>query len=210
MTTGLVRVTTIPAYAQGSSQALAMTERGELLIAEALPRLADVVRQGGSFYKVTDAVAAVTAVPTTTAPHSLWNGESAGGPSYVVDRISWICTTSNAAASRFTMVAMLNKAAVASQPATADTATTVSTLDGSDYTGKALSSHTVTVVNDNWFQLGPSVETALSATVGASLEAECLFIVKPGYLLNVAIVAQSTTALGKVAFRLHKVQLTVA
>lgn len=210
MTTALVRSTTIPAYAQGSSNSLQANERGELLIAQALPRLTDLVRQGGSFVKLSDAVACVTAIPTTTAPHVFWNGEPAGGKTIVVEGLGWKCTTSAAAAARVGLAVCLNLTLSGSQPATADSATTVSTLNGKAYSGYLKSSHSVTVVDDIWWPIGDTVETALTATLPVHfyVPVEGKILIPPGGVLCVAAVATNATMAGKVALHFHQMQLT--
>jgi hypothetical protein len=212
MTTGYVRSTTIPAYAQGSSNSLQLTERGELLIAEGLPRLVDLVRQGSSWVKLTDEVACVNAaLPTTTAPHTIWNGEPAGGKTYIIDRLNWTCTTSAGAAGHFSMCCMLNAATAATQVATADTATAVTVLDGKAYSGNLKTSHTCTVVNDGWFTVGGVFETALTATVGCQLDVllPTPVLLRPGGRFSVGVVAVNATAKGILSVFGHEIQLPV-
>jgi hypothetical protein len=213
MTTGYVRSTTIPAFGQGTMNPIMTTERGELLIASGLPAIADLVRQGSSFVKITDAVVCLNAaLPTTTAPHTLWNGEPAGGKTYIIERLNWTCTTSAGAASRFSMCCMLNLLTATAAPATADTATTVNVLNGKTYGGKLVTSHTVTVVNDGWFTVGPTYETALTATKGAQLDVVLPIpvLLRPGGLFSVGVVAVNATAAGVLSIYGHEVQLTVA
>ena len=201
----------LPDYAEGNQGRYHINPRGNLLASQDLPERTEIVRLGDSWAKQTDAVAAVTALPTTTAAHTLWNGEPPGATAktYVIDAIGWVCTTSNAAASRFTMVVCNNILPVTAVPATSDTQATVSTLNGRPYPGRAKTSHTVTVVNDLWWPIGQSAETALSATVGASLwvDVRGLLQVQPGGLLGVSIIAQSTTAVGRLVYVWHEVPL---
>lgn len=198
--------------ADGMSEQPDINNRGESVVAQGLPERTEIVRLGGSFVKLSDAVACVTAIPTTAAPHYLWNGEPANGKSYVVDSLNWQCSTSAGAASMFSMLACLSILPVTAQPATADTAATVSTLNGRKYGGRAQTSHTVTIVDDKWWPLGlPFHSGALTATVGAQLEVPVngLIIIPPGCGLSVAVLAVNTTALGRLAYRWHEVQLPV-
>ena len=78
----------------------------------------ELTRRGTTFGKLTDAVAAIaTAIPTTTAAHTLWNGEPIGGKCYIIDSLTWYCITSTGAASSFGMLACLNPTVVTAQPA---------------------------------------------------------------------------------------------
>jgi hypothetical protein len=207
----LARNQSVPQLFELQPTAAYTNSRGETLTAQSLPERAELTRLGNSWVIRTAAVACVTAVPTTTAPASIWNGEPAGGKSYVIDNIGWVCTTSNAAATMFGLLACLNVLPLASQPASTDTLA-ISSLNGRKYSGKAGMSHTVTVVDDNWVALGNAGNTnALTATVGYTLwvPIEGLIIVPPGYLLNLAVIAQSTTAFGKFMVQYHEVQLPV-
>ena len=102
LTLGNLRSLVVPTLTnEGQPAPLYVDPRGAALVSQDLPERAEIARLGGTVIMRTDEVACVTAVPTTTAAHTLWNGESAGGKSYVIDRITWTCTTSNAAASSF-------------------------------------------------------------------------------------------------------------
>jgi hypothetical protein len=174
---------------------------------------------GGSFVLRTPEVACVTAVPTTTAPFTLWNGEAqpsatfplhAGGLVYVIDAIGWLCTTSAGAASMFQLLALIPKLPVAAQPDTAGTLV-INGQSGQPYSGLAKVSVTVTVVDDGWFSAGNKAETPLTATGGLGLEVafEGGLIVPPGHLLALACLAVNTTAKGKFMIRYHEVELPV-
>jgi hypothetical protein len=183
--------------------------RGDLQVAQALPERADLVRLGGSWIIRTAAVACVTAVPTTTAPATIWNGEPAGGKYYLIDNIGWICTTSAGAASMFALLAMVNILPQSSNPATADTLA-IATLNGRKYQGRAGMSHAVTVVDDNWCAVGNAGNAnALTATVGYAfwVPIESLIILPPGYLLSLACIAANATAQGKFCVQYHEVQI---
>ncbi len=188
-------------------------------IVQGLPPRTELTRAGGSFVIRTPEVACVTAVPTTTAPFTLWNGEaqpstayptSPGGLVYVIDAIGWLCTTSAAAASMFQLLALIPKAPVAAQPDTAGTLV-IDGLSGQAYSGLAKVSATVTVVDDGWFSAGNKAETPLSATGGLGFEVpfEGGLIIPPGHLLALACLAVNTTGKGKFMIRYHEVEIPV-
>ena len=189
--------------------------RGELLVSPALPERAELVRLGNSWIIRTAAVACVTAVPTTTAPAYLWNGENVGGKSYVIDALGWICTTSAGSRSMFALLACLNQTPVSAAPATADPLA-IATLGGRAYSGLAAMGHAATVVDDNWVPIGqtgntaPLGSTAGRATVGLTVwqPIQGTIIVPPQYLLNLACIAVNTTAAGQFAVLYHEVQLS--
>lgn len=188
---------------------MAQNPNDATIVTQLLPERAELTRRGDTYIIRTDEVACVTAVPTTTAPHVLWNGEAASGKSYVIDRIGWVCTTSAGAASMFQILAVVNQATSATQPTTADTANLISANGGLLSRSLAKTSHTVTVADDFWFPLGPSFVTALTATAGAALEAwvDGGIILKPKGTLGLAVIAANTTAKGKFAIRYHEIQL---
>src|SRR5512146_1524614 len=121
LTLGNLRSLVVPTYTGESlPSSVGINPRGAVITTQDLPPRAELTRFGNSVVHRTDEVACVTAIPTTTAPHTFWNGEANGGKSYVIDRLVWTCTTSAAAASAFSLVAVVNVAATATVPSTAD------------------------------------------------------------------------------------------
>jgi hypothetical protein len=208
---GLVKGASFINAPPGSDMRMLSEPTGEMLSAQSLPERAAIVRLGRSWVKCTDAVACVTAIPTTTAPHTFWNADSRR--SMIIDRVSWQCSTSAGAASMFSLLGMLNVLPVAAQPSTTDTATGITGLSGKANGSSVKSSHTVTVVNDQWFPLGQiGFPGALTATVGAQIDTAIngLIIVPPLSLLSFAVVAANTTAVGKISLFWHDVELQLA
>ena len=211
LTLGNLRSLVVPTLTnEGQPAPLYVDPRGAVMVSQDLPERSAIARLGGTVIMRTDEVACVTAIPTTTAAHTLWNGESAGGKSYVIDRLTWQCTTSAAAASAFALVAVVNKAAATSAPSTADTQAQTVYTTGKGYAGKAKPSHTVTVVDDVWFPVGnSSTPSALTGTVGVSIDVDLrgMIVLAPGYVMGVSCVAANTTAKGKLSFWFHEVQI---
>lgn len=197
---------------EGNPTILGVGPRGDALVSQDLPERSQIARLGSTVIMRTDSVACVTAVPTTTAAHTLWNGETTGsGKAYVIDRITWVCLTSAAAATNFSMQGVVNKTAAASVPATADTQAQTVYSTGRGYSGKARVSHTVTVVDDVWFPLGNTLVTALTTTIGHTLDVPINgeIILAPGYVMGVSIMAVNTTAKGTLCWWFHEVTLPV-
>lgn len=208
----VVRGTQIDNFGQGTPQSPQITPRGESLVAQATAALQEYIRQGQSWSKLSDEVVCVTAVPTTTASFALWNGEPQGGKCYIIDSLAWVCTTSAGAASKFAMVVQLDSKLYTAQPATADTATGIFSRSGRGaYSGRAKSSKTVTVLDSGWMPVGNSIETALTATGGAQIEAQINggLILQPQQLLCVAVIAVNNTAAGKVSYRWTEMPLPI-
>lgn len=187
-------------YPEGDNGALHVTPRGDLIVAQGSSYRAEGTRLGMRYGKLTDAVASIaTAIPTVSAVHSLWNGEAAGGKSYVLESVTAICITSAGAASGFGMVGMLNVLPITAVPATADTLTKVTSMNGKVYPGRAKTSHAVTVPDDGWWPMPlQNTFTTGAGTVTGSLVMHAPLdggvIVPPGCLFNVSTCTVGTTA----------------
>src|SRR5271154_6694389 len=76
-------------YAENrEDEQLHLNSRGDVIIAQGLPELAELVRLGNSFQAYFGTgVTALNALPTTTAHLSIYNGEPANGSCYLIDTI---------------------------------------------------------------------------------------------------------------------------
>ena len=199
-------------YAEGLSGLVTVNPRDDLVMAQGLPARAELTRTSVSYGKLTDAVAAIaTAIPTVAAAHTLWNGEPAGGKSYVLESVTWLSVTSAAAISGFGMVGCLNVLPLTAVPATSDTLTKVTSMNGRLYSGKAKSSHGVTVIDDGWWPL-PAMNSAVTGgtvTGGLVLHAQLdgSVIIPPGCVFCTSVCAVNTTAAGNLFYRWSEVQL---
>ncbi len=196
----------IVSYSEGDNGALHVNPRGDLITAQGSAYRAEGTRLGLRYGKLTDAVATIaTAVPTTTAAHTLWNGEAAGGKSYVLESVTWLSITSAAAASGFGLVGCLNVLPLTAQPSTADTLTKVTSMNGKVYGGRAKSSKTVTVVDDGWWPLPITTTFTLgTGTVSGSLIMHAPIdggvIIPPGCVFGASALSVGTTATGNMFF----------
>jgi hypothetical protein len=207
-----VRKTGVPDYNDGAEASIALTRTGSVIVQEAGSKYQESARLNQLYAKTTDAVATIAAaLPTTTAAHTLWNGNGVGGKSLVLEAIAWNCTgTSSGAADMFAAMGMLDTTANATVPTTSDTATAISSLNGGTYAGGAKSAHTVTVVDKGWFFLGNNVSSgALTATKGTQLYVpiEGMIIVRPTHQFCLTIAGVSTTAVGRATFYFKEVQI---
>jgi hypothetical protein len=103
------------------------------------------------------------------------------------------------------MAGLLNFTPLYSQPATADT-TTISTLNGKKYGGKAYLSRSVGVTDDKWWPIGTSQAMPGTATAGQTVDYPLggLVIVPPGYIFSVALLGTNGTMTGTCGIRWHE------
>jgi hypothetical protein len=184
--------------------------RGDIPIAQGLPELTELVRLGGSYHILGAATAALTAVPTTTAGHSLWNGEPATGACYAIDSFGCVEIVTDATQQNsLALFAMMNKGVIA---APTDAGLAVGSMSGRNYGGKAKTIAGATVVNDVWTPHGPSAPGA-TAFAGAvwrvhEFQARGLYLVAPAGMFSVACAKTVATASQIRYFvRWHEVQI---
>lgn len=194
---------------------LQLNNRGDQIVVQGLPELTELVRMGNS-WQVSSAtgLAALTALPTTTAGLSLWNGET--GPTakcYAIDAFGSVEEVVDATQTDSTAIFACNNITPVTAPANA--ALSVRSLSGrSSYGGKARTVAAGTVTNDGWFGHGP---TAAMAPVAAGAnwkvnETLCkgLYLVPPGGMFNVVAVKAAASAAAQQFYfvRWHEVTLT--
>lgn len=191
-----------------------LNSRGDQIIAQGLPELTEIVRLGESWQVIlSTGVAPLTGVPTTTAALVLWNGEPAGGKSYVIDSAGCVDNAVDATQSNMsTLFVMVGKPPVA---APTDAALVIRSLSGRTYGGRARTVvNPATVVNDGWFPAGTSAPAA-AAAAGSGWKAldwalKGMYIIPPGGSFNVHNVKVAATATqGLMFIRWHEVQLIV-
>jgi hypothetical protein len=191
-----------------------LNSRGDMIVAQGLPQLTEIVRLGDS-WQVSNAtpIAALTAIPTTNCGLAIWNGESAGGKSYVIDSVAATEVVVDATQSNMTTLFVMNN----KTPVTAitDAGLTIRSLSGRTYGGKARTLLTgTTIVNDGWFPAGSSAPAA-AAVAGsgwktADVPLNGLYIVPPGGQFNLHASKVAATASQMVfTIRWHEVQLIV-
>jgi hypothetical protein len=188
--------------------------RGDLLIGQSLPERTEIVRMGGSWVvQDTTAVATVTAVPTTTAQNTFWNGEPDSGRTYVIDRAWCLIGVTAAAATGESLLGMVNKGPVAAPTAVS---LTVSTLNGRNYAGKMVVARSATVTDDKWWVLpspdNAAIITATGQDVGKTIHAELngLIQLPPRHQFSLAVMGTNTTATSKCGIQWHEIQMPVA
>jgi hypothetical protein len=176
-----------------------LTGQAEQLIAFGAAPYQEIVRQGRAFMtNTTTAVATVTAVPSTAYGFAIWNGESDGGRSYIVDQIGALFTTnSGAALVHVGIIACLGMVREASPTHTQNTIKQMNGMGNNDskvmtilaadnpYSGGAGTVLGTTGIAGNWFPVGDSVNTAVNALPGFQkvVNIDGRIIIPPGRLL---------------------------
>jgi hypothetical protein len=168
---------------------------GRQRIVQSLPPLADLVRLGKSYaVQSSSAIAALTAVPTTVAAISLYNGETpavnAAAVCYVIDKITAVEIVVDATQqNELAVFAMLNKTDDGFTPATVSLLPKSLSGKPGAYGGAARCNAGVTVINNGWFALGNSSPSASAVAGGAwrvtDIPINGLYIVRPGAQFNV-------------------------
>lgn len=205
---------------RGGEESTAMINtQGDLLIAQTMPPLAEVVRLGRSYTVIeTTAVAPVVAIPTTSAKLAIWNGEPDNGRCYIIDSVFAIAATASISQS-FMMVGQLN---LGRKAATTNSALQFKSLSAYGvrltgttlgYQGRGRVSIAQAVTNDNaWQALGTSFLFDDVSPIGSIVTAcQCgRIIVPPGHIFGISCIstdAGSTTV--RHGIRWHEVQMPV-
>ncbi len=135
-------------YAQAQA---ASNEFAEQLVAGGLPPYTEMTRKGRGWATMsTAAVAGLVVRPTTVCALELWNGNSVGSYSLIIDRLWWFNLVSTAAAEAFS-----GWAQVTASKATPSTASlVVRGNSGKAYQGAVVNAVGTTVIDSGWFPWG--------------------------------------------------------
>ena len=205
---GYVRGLFAPNYQEGDDdKQITVNNRGDQMVAASLPALTEVSRMGDSFGVMSAVTAALTAVPTTTAGHSVYNMERATGRCYVIQSFGCVevvaDTTQQNSAALFAMNSVVGSVA----------APTDAGLTKVSLTGRARTVAGGTVVDNGWqphATLPVSTGGAIAGQIWRVHEAKVdgLYIVQPGGQFNVAVVKSAATASQiRYFIRWHEIQL---
>lgn len=154
----------------GDEKALELNEGRDLLVAQGMSPYAELTRQGDgwSFISVA-AVAALVVRPSTTAAIVIWNGNTAGGKSYVVDRMFAHNLVSTAAESFFGQWACLHPAGMTNPGEDiAASATNLTGNTGKRYNGNAVIGINETVIDNGWYPWGNGKAVSASGVIPGS------------------------------------------
>lgn len=193
---------------QGEEVPLCVNPRGDILIARGMPGISELVRMRQSYMAiVATAVAPVTALPTTTAQMTLWNGEQENGKIYVLDSVGVFVTVSAAAATAVGLCALMN----IGKKTAPTSALTPRGLAGQAYRGTGIVAVGATVTNDVWITMGSSnvgPTSQIGQTLDWSLNGQ--YVVPPGHMFSLSAIANTgTTITCRCFMRWHEVLLPV-
>ena len=180
--------------------------RGDMLVAQSLPDMAELVRMGNVWSMRTatgSAFNAVAAFPTTLAATTLYNGEAAGGKSYII--LSAFCSTivTAAAATQYSLICQVTPSALGISTAPTHSATTTLLTSNSGkttYAGLAKRAVNVTTFfTDGWQVIGTQGGGA-AANVGLGVYADLkgMFVIPPGGSFGLNVVAGTVNTDGTV------------
>lgn len=201
----------LQALSEQFSMDMQVNARGELLVVQAMPERSELVRMGNSYQgQMSSHIAPLAAVPTGTAALTLYNGEVAGGKSYLIEAIYAWCDTSIAATTVLALFGMLNST---KQSNVQTGALVPKSLSGKPaYGGKGTLTASATVTNEGWLPIATSSPSSGTTTVGLSVYAPCegLFIVPPGGAFSMHALAEAAAGdfFGGIVW--HEVQIPLA
>lgn len=186
--------------------------RGDIHASDYLPKYGTLVSLGKGYIAAqTAADAVLTVIPTTTSHLTIFNGEAAGGLSYIIDRIFASCWAGDeehrGTAGLWACIHHPGQTMGTSE-------ITPDCLDGdANYGGNAIVEDAASVDNDVWYPWGESaVVVAGDAFSGVNLnyDVEGRIVIKPTCALSLAIVGAHATMTAKMGLSWFEVQIDVA
>ena len=177
----------------GEEKAVAVSNAGDLYAIQAAAPYAELTRLGGGYSAIaTAAVVGLVVRPSTVAQFTVWNGEDAGGKSYVIDRLFTHNLVSTGALSFYGIWACLHPAGMTNPGEDiAASATNVTGNSGKAYTGNAIVGVGETIVDNGWYPWTTSTPvTTATVLPGSHLTAnvEGRLIVPPQGGLSLTVV----------------------
>lgn len=207
-----------PAYADLAEELPGMNARGEVLISQAMPERAELVRMGAAFGAAVPTGSAFTFVaawPTTRAELVLWNGEAAGGKTYVIDRV-WIANiTSQAAAQHYSLLAQVAPASLNIAAPTDNTAVIRHNLLAKsaafNSNARYMLANTAFALTNQWFTIGNSVVSPMTTNLGGSMEVNVFgrYLIPPGGAFCLAGLAGTAAGTAICGIEHYEIQLTL-
>ena len=193
----------------GNKVTIKASREGDLYIAQNLPPYALLTAAGRGWQaKATTATSVTTTIPTTTAMGTLYNGESGGGKSLIIDRL--FANTENWDAGNYNFFFFWVCVHPVMAAPTADI--TIKGLRGGDtsYGGKARFDVGATVVNDTWYSYANSRRTNQGNVKGMSnldYKMEGRITIPPECGLSIHVGANDTNITAQVGVSWFEVNL---
>lgn len=178
----------------GDEQTIEATDEGDLFVAQSLPPYAEMSRLGNHWSAIqTAATAGLVVRPSTVSAITIFNGEPAGGLSYVIDRLFSHNLVSTSAESFFGIWACIHPAGMTDPGEDiAASATNVNGSSGKIYSGRAIVAVAETIVNNGWYPWGYGKAISASGVIPGSIadaDVAGRLIVPPQGGISVQVVA---------------------
>lgn len=178
----------------GGEVGIGASRDGALHVAQALPPLTELARQGEGWSAMnTSALAALVVRPSTVANCTLFNNEPEGGRSYLIDRAFAFNLVSTAAESRYGLWLCVHKKGLVSP--TADITARSSHRGRANYGGSSIVDTAMTVTDDGWFPWGQTSDVEPTGALPGGVvtaEVQGRLIVPPQCGISTQIVASIT------------------
>ena len=198
-----------------------LSGQAEQLVAFGAAYYQEVVRQGRAFLaNTTTAVATLIAVPSTAYGFLLYNGESDGGRSYIIDQVGALYTVNGGAALVHTgIIGVLGlvreaipTAATGATPkqmngmGNSDTKAKIVLAADNAWAGGAGTMPATTGIAGNWFPIGNSVQSAVNALPGFQQVAlvDGRIIVPPGRIFAIHTLGSVNTSSAQLYIMWHE------
>lgn len=177
---------------------ISLNEKADQLVAQGLPTYVELSRLGGGYSAIaTAAVEALVVRPGTAAAFTLWNGEAAGGKSYVIDRLFTHNLVTTAAIEYFGIWACVHPAGMTNPGVDiARSATNITGNTGRTYGGQGVVGVAETVVDNGWYPWGSGNRNSVTATIPggqADVEIGGRLIVPPSGGISLHVVSGIAT-----------------
>lgn len=186
---------------------------GALHVNQALPpyTLLTALGKGYMVYN-TNVLPALVVRPSTLAMLTLWNGESGGGLSYIIDRVyAHQIVSGTGAESRWGIWLMIHPVGTGSVDADL---TTIDSLRGiASYGGNARADNADAVADHGWHPWGDSVDVEPTTVLPGSqkdVRPEGRIVIPPGSAISVTVVASTVDEDFHVGIQWYEAQLDLA
>lgn len=190
---GFTRGTARRRQASAASDAFVVNERSDTSVTQALSERVDVTRLYNYFQvRQTASTNSVTALPTTAAQLSVWNGEPDDGAIYVID----VCGASFVSGNISSAVSLAYCMNVGKKAKPSATPLTIRGTLGQVYQGRGVAVPAQTITDDGWFPLGNSTSEGIGTLVGHTITVNVLgaVIVPPGHMFSIALLTNAGRA----------------
>lgn len=179
--------------------AVQMNEIHDVMVAQGLPAYTEMTRRGHGWQVIQVAATAGLVVrPSTTAAITLWNGESTGGKSYIIDRIFTHNLVSDNVQGRFMLWACIHPAGLAACTSEiAASATNLTGMSGRTYSGNAIVELAKGCTDNGWFPVSTSTDfepTGVLPGAGICVAIEGRLIVPPTGAISLQVVTSHVDA----------------